>query len=933
MTPARASVRLFGAPTISRSGVPSAVDTRKAIALLAYLTLAGGPVQRDRLCALLWPESSQSRARGALRRTLTSLRSAVGADVVIADRESVAVALDKMAVDVAEFERLAEDGSPGDLARAVDLYEGDFLSGFSVRGSPDFEDWQRLEAERFRRKADLVLEQLVEAQLESGDHGSAIELAERRVNLDPLSEPAHRQLLVAEARAGHRSRAIERYRTAARILEEELGVAPLPETTELYQRIRRGEIPADRRPDAAEAPSQVNPAPVIASFVGRRRELADLLDAHRRSSGGGRLVAVDGEPGIGKTALVLEAMRLAAQQGSRVAQARCHEGERDLPYAPVAQLLRDLYAGFGGASDLEPSALRAIAALVPEATPPGPDADSLPGVDGRIRFYEALRSGVEALCAGGSPSFLVVDDLHLADHATAEFFAYLTRRMSDIAMCLVVAWRGDEIPGEGPLPGMVAAAQRSGMLDTVELGPLEGTSLERLIHDASGGSVEAEAVNAILDQSAGVPFFAIEYARAAAAGGSALPMPERVRGLLAARLDRAGEVAAQLLAAAAVLGRAFDVSLVRSVSGRTDEEVADALDDLEALAIFERSSEGIAPQYDFTHERLREVAYQKVAAGRRRLLHRRAAEALDALARPAAAEIREAARHAEASGDPAHAADLYAKAGHAARSVHANAEAEECFSAALTLGHPDVAGLREARGDVATLRGTYRVGIGEYEGAAALVEGAALARIEHKLGSVYSRLGDRRAAQSYFDAALRGAADEDRVQVLSDFAVNWYRTGEIATAQDLARQALDLAEASGSSHEIARAANVAGLLARSTGDFDLAVSDLQRSRDAASSSGDDDMYIAALNNLALAHGGLGDHGTAITILDEALVKCRAIGDRHREAALLSNLGDARFAAGLADDAADAVKRSATILSEIGRQGEAFIPEVWKLTEW
>jgi len=96
---------------------------------------------------------------------------------------------------------------------------------------------------------------------------------------------------------------------------------------------------------------------------------------------------------------------------------------------------------------------------------------------------------------------------------------------------------------------------------------------------------------------------------------------------------------------------------------------------------------------------------------------------------------------------------------------------------------------------------------------------------------------------------------------------------------------------------------------------------------------DDEMMIATLNNLARTKGELGDDVAAVALLQRALDACRRIGDRHREAALLSNLGDAQFALGEAAEAAASVKESALIMAQIGMEGERFIPEVWKLSEW
>ena len=933
------NVTLLGSPEIRRGGELVSVDTRKAIGVLAYLATAGAPVSRDVLCLVFWPESTQARARGALRRTLSSLRSAVGSRAVLADRESVQLRRGELSIDVVEFTESIAGGTHAALERAADLYRGDFLAGFTVRGCPDFEDWQRVESERLRREADGVLAALVEVAASRGDHATAIELAERRLDLDRLNEPAHRMLLLAEAWAGRRSRAIDRYRDAVRVLEDELGVAPLPETTELYEAVRRGEIPDLPRKAATLSSGGAPSAPPPGSdgpFVGRDTELDVLVDGYRDAAFGGRLIVVEGKAGIGKTRLAGEMMSIAETGGGRVALTRCHPGETELPYAPLTEMLRDLIAQHEGPFTPVDASRDAIGALLPEfAVGSGPFSLPGEGAEARVRFFEALRNAIAVLSAGDRPSLLVIDDLHLADRATIEFVAYLARRIANVPILLLVTWRRDEMPKDGPFPVLVGAMTRAGTARTVRLERLADRDIGRIVGHLMTAAPGSVVHRAITKRSEGVPLFAVEYARAFRERGTVEEdMPEPIRGLFAARLARVEGVTDQVLAAAAVVGRAFTPDLIREVSGRREDEVADALDELEVMALIGRDASAGSTTYDFIHDQLREVAHERVGAGRRRLLHKRSADALSSSQRLSSAGVGEAARHAEMAGDPDRAAGLYESAGRLARSVYANAEAAEYFAAALKLGYSNPASLREALGDLATLDGDYRRGREEYEGAAALVPADDLVRIEHKLGRLYYRRGDWQAAESYLNAALdQSPAGVLRVEVLADLATNAHRWGNGARARKLAAEALVLANEIGDGRATSRAANVSGLLARAGGDLDGAVALLEKSNSLARAGRDDEMQIAALNNLARVHAELGDHSTTVSLLGEALAKSREIGDRHKEAALLSNLGDAQFALGLSEEAAVSVKRSVVIMIEVGTEGENLLPEVWKLTEW
>ena len=224
---------LLGPPRVERDGKQIELDTRKALALLAYLAATGQPQSRDRLAALLWPDADTERARGALRRTLSTMRSAVGSEALRTD--GLRVSLDDVDVDVRRFRTLIADGR---LEDAVAAYTGDFLSGLAVRDSVEFDDWQSAVSEELRRALAGVLERL---SLGASGGPAAIAYARRWVTIDPLHEPAHRALMRLLAAAGERSAALRQYRDCAQLLDRELGVTPLSETTTLRDAIERGE--------------------------------------------------------------------------------------------------------------------------------------------------------------------------------------------------------------------------------------------------------------------------------------------------------------------------------------------------------------------------------------------------------------------------------------------------------------------------------------------------------------------------------------------------------------------------------------------------------------------------------------------------------------------------------------------------------------------
>jgi DNA-binding SARP family transcriptional activator len=240
---AQLRVSLLGAPSIEVGRTRIETDTRKATALLAYLAVSEQPQRRATLAALLWPDTDEQKARGALRRTLSVLRSALDDRWLDTEGETIELERASVRVDVAEFRRALQEGR---IADAVALYRGDFLQGFSLRDSPEFDDWQASQTDALREEYAEALSRLAADAEREGSLAVAIGHARRRLALDPLHEPAHRDLMRLYARSGDRAGALRQYRDAVRLLDRELGVAPVEETRALHDAIEAGAVLAAR---------------------------------------------------------------------------------------------------------------------------------------------------------------------------------------------------------------------------------------------------------------------------------------------------------------------------------------------------------------------------------------------------------------------------------------------------------------------------------------------------------------------------------------------------------------------------------------------------------------------------------------------------------------------------------------------------------------
>ena len=331
----RVTLSLFGSPSLADDGLPIQLPSRKALALLAYLAIRGIRQPRTALAALFWPDSDRDSAYNALRYTLSTLRKALHGRWLVTDRETVALdGTYQKAVDVLRFRSLlAQCRGHGHgpqkacqrclplLAEAVQIYHSDFLAGFTLPDSLEFDTWQSLETKALRQELVSALARLVQGYAAQGDVEQASAQAKRWLALDPLDEAAHRALMWVYAGSGQHTAALRQYEACVEVLREELGVSPGPETERLCQAIRERRVPAlgESAPAVWEAPS-VAPAgagdvqasrprhnlPVqVTPFIGREELVAQVRE--RLEGPGCRLLTVLGPGGMGKSRLALRA--------------------------------------------------------------------------------------------------------------------------------------------------------------------------------------------------------------------------------------------------------------------------------------------------------------------------------------------------------------------------------------------------------------------------------------------------------------------------------------------------------------------------------------------------------------------------------------------------------------------------------------------------
>ncbi len=624
---------------------PLAIPMRRAQALLAYLAVPSRQTHpRDKLAALLWGDLPREEARARLRHTLFAIRRALGnSSALRMDSDTVMLEPRALTVDVSEFERLATSRDRARLEDAVALYRGEFLAGLAEREAL-FEDWLTAQRERLREIALEAFARLLRLQTDAGELEAAVQTGLRVLELDPLQEVVHRALMRLYRNLGRRGAALRQYQQCVAALQRELGVEPDDDTQRVYREIVRTRTGVSasvgtRGVDAKTArtrPTTTAVAPAGETpLVGRVAELGQLRTAlASAATSAGRMLIVSGEAGAGKSRLVAELIADATQRGALVMIGRSHATERILPFSPWVEALRSspVVEMIARGTALRKSTMAELAQLVPELGEPTPAARA--DAEGWRRLFDAVADLLGAVTQD-RPLLIVLEDVHWADDMSIRLLAFIARRAARWQALVIATVRDEELEDAQVLRGMLGELANESHVAHVRLSPLSeadtGTLTELLAPRVARGD-RRRLTEQVWRTSQGNPLVAVETVRALRARPSdsaetRFPLPERVRDLVRERFGRLGSPARDLLSVAAVVGRDFEFALLRCAAGMDDDAAAAGVEEL----VRRRVLHEVGERFDFTHDRIREVAAADILAPRRRLLHRRIGEALEAL--------------------------------------------------------------------------------------------------------------------------------------------------------------------------------------------------------------------------------------------------------------------------------------------------------------
>jgi DNA-binding SARP family transcriptional activator/tetratricopeptide (TPR) repeat protein len=668
---------------------------RQRTLLALLLNSPGRKLGREQIMEALWPDLEPETAAARLDRAVHSLRKVLepslprlaASRLLRSEHEGLALADQReIWVDSDAFESLLaqahdEQRSAAEreqlLEEAAALYVSDLL--------PEMEgpSWLQLRREVLRRNWMGLLLELADLRLARQAFAAVIEPLDRLLAADDTNEAAVQRLIIALTALGRRAEAMRAYHRLTEALQRSYGIAPLQETSRLYEEARRGAINVSNLPAVTPVPPAVPPSfesgfydgresrPHVqigrthqSPLIGREREMDTLrqvltiCDQQRRARLGNRrrtgaslldaprqpqCVLLAGEAGIGKTRLAEELGREAQQQGWAIAWSRVYAQESSVPYRPWTEVLRNAQSrGFWQTQEISrrPLLYQPLSVLLPElnALPRVEFLTPLSPEDEQRRLWEAMLDLLTTI-SERAPLLIVIDDLHWADASSCELLAYLVRHLQQRPIMLIGTYRDTELPAEHPLRTLLPHLQREQAALRLGVEPLSDEQIASLV-----AHLPEPLVHYVQEKAGGNPFFAEELARTleGVSGQSGrgpnrqpatMPLPDTIAAVLDLRMGRLSSPCQRLLSNASVLEGAFEFNeiLQMEAAGGSTLDEATLLELLEEAlheGVLVEEGTGTRISYHFWHPLLGLHLYERLSAARRASLHRRAAAVL-----------------------------------------------------------------------------------------------------------------------------------------------------------------------------------------------------------------------------------------------------------------------------------------------------------------
>ncbi len=869
---------LFGHLRIAMNDHPIPQRLRpRASRLLAFLLLHRyQALPRERVAFDLWSDTTEPIALSNLRRALSEIQNAlppnIRADCIISSGGNIQWnSQTGIWLDVDEYERGARQERPESWQAAADLYEGHLLAEFG-------DAWVIVERERLYQLQCDLLRKLAFHFRSRHQIPKALELAARLVQYDPLAEIACRELIALHYMNGDRASALSVFNRMKENLARELKVEPMAETLAMMEAIMRGEtLPVSSFDDPTSVTNLYHPEDI--NLIGRQPELNELNKIWSEiTRGHGRQVLMSGASGVGKTHLVKKFAGDISRRGGLVLLGQCHDFGKSIPFFVLRAALLAMQPDLTKLQ-LAPHQAAILNTAFAKISPQPEDDSELNTSQVGGTYPDLLEAILQSFLflSRKRPLLLIIEDAHWAGEATLDWLTYVSGRLHDCRILIVVTYLADEIHANHALTHLQNRLTREKKLMPLLLKPFSpAENLARVCQ--LSGLPEAQAAplsERLYLETEGNPFFLEELVRGLIESGeirvedgvwrgrfvehapdTQIHMPESLIATILSRVDRLSNEGREFITTAAVAGRQFLYGVVHRANGRSEESALRALEELLSRQLVVEEKTPARDLFSFAHHLIQEAILSRMPAPKKVYLHSRIGNAIKDLYPHTPERYGELAYHSFHGHKWEDAACYAVESGERAAAAYADQEAMQYFEQALhALRHLNAS--PEQRFDFLAHRLRVEERLGEYD------------RITESLAEM------ERLARQANDPALLARALFGRGRFLR-------LVGPVSQARELLAESVQLCEVISDSEFLAQS-----LVELSQADFALlsipeSLAAMERALDIcrhvkfSSEAERNVQYAVALRAKGAIYGRMGRSQASLDILEESLTVLREV---------------------------------------------------------
>jgi len=576
-------VKMLNIPSVYIDGEVVTFPFKKVEALFYYL-LINGQATRDELVALLWPDADEETGRKNLRNAIYHIKKNFNEDVILSDKKAIVAINPNIEIET-DIKNMIEGKSDAE----IDVYEGEFLKGFFIKQSEEFDQWLDFTREHYKGIYIAKLNNKVAEALREVNVSLAEKLLKSLIGIDEFNEEAYRNLMQLYFDEGHYNKAIDLYNKLKYKLEEELGIMPEVKSIELFEKILESRNLGI---------SEINENKEF--FYGREKELILLKNWYNTFVKGkeAKAVVIIGEAGVGKSKLKDRFIKNVDKDKVYIIQTNCYQAEEKYALKPWNNIFSSL------------------SELMPQSNISLPEILKLQAAEEAI--LKTLKTAAER-----KKIILIIEDIQWIDEVSLSLINTMMLHEYSKNIMIIFTCRNTF---DKKIDESFSLLSRYDKLDRLFLERFTEKEVEGLVKASLPIKLITPELNEkIYMETEGIAFFLMEFINSIRDNKEINLMSSKMTDILKGRFLGITEEGKKVLNLAALFFDYISLDMLREISGKEELYLLEILEELQDKYILKEESYGDKIVYKFTHQKLREFIYLQQSMARKKILHKKVA--------------------------------------------------------------------------------------------------------------------------------------------------------------------------------------------------------------------------------------------------------------------------------------------------------------------